>query len=36
MNTDTSCGWGDAILMVPWAVYQAYGDMKILKDNYQS
>lgn len=33
---ETSCGWGDAILSVPFTVYQAYGDKQILKDNYDS
>lgn len=30
----TSCGWGDAVLTVPWAVYWAYGDRRILEENY--
>lgn len=30
----TSCGWGDAVLMVPLAVYEAYGDRRILEENY--
>ena len=28
--------WGDAIILVPWAVYQARGDEEILRDNYES
>lgn len=35
-NTDTSCGWGDAVIVVPYAVYQAYGDRRILEDNYEA
>ncbi|MFJ8794352.1 family 78 glycoside hydrolase catalytic domain [Streptomyces sp. NPDC102462] len=27
-----SAGWGDAIVMVPWAMYRAYGDTKLLAD----
>lgn len=26
--------WGDACVFVPWAMYQAYGDINVLKDNY--
>ncbi len=26
--------WGDAAVLVPWAMYQAYGDESILQDNY--
>ncbi len=35
-HTDTSCGWGDAVILVPYAVYQAYGDKRILEENYQA
>lgn len=35
-NTDTSCGWGDAVIAVPYAVYQAYGDRRILEENYEA
>ena len=30
----TSCGWGDAVIMVPYGVYEAYGDKRILEENY--
>lgn len=30
-----SSGWGDACVLVPWAMYQAYGDTSILKENYE-
>lgn len=26
--------WGDAAVLVPWAMYQAYGDVSVLQDNY--
>lgn len=35
-KTDTSCGWGDAVLTVPYSVYKAYGDKQILFDNYEA
>lgn len=30
----TSAGWGDACIIVPWTLYQAYGDTRILAENY--
>lgn len=29
-------GWGDAAVIVPWTVYQAYGDKRILEEQYSS
>lgn len=29
----SSAGWGDAVIMVPWTMYQRYGHRKILEDN---
>ena len=29
-----SSGWGDACVIVPWTLYQAYGDRTILEENY--
>ncbi len=29
-------GWADAAAMVPWAVYEAYGDMTVLRRQYGS
>ena len=29
-----SAGWGDACVLVPWALYGAYGDKTILAENY--
>ncbi|MBP2655645.1 MAG: alpha-L-rhamnosidase [Firmicutes bacterium] len=34
MGTHTSAGWGDACVIVPWALYQAYGDKRILEEMY--
>ncbi|MCA9985209.1 MAG: family 78 glycoside hydrolase catalytic domain, partial [Anaerolineales bacterium] len=31
-NTHTSAGWGDACIIVPWELYQAYGDERVLAD----
>jgi alpha-L-rhamnosidase len=36
LGTDTSCGWGDAVIQVPLAVYNAYGDIRILEENYEA
>lgn len=33
---DGSSGWGDAAVLIPWAYYQAYGDLKILDEQYRS
>lgn len=29
-----SAGWGDACVIVPWTLYQAYGDRSVLEENY--
>lgn len=29
-----SAGWGDACIIVPWVLYEAYGDRSILEENY--
>ncbi len=29
-------GWADAALVIPWEVYQAYGDTRILESQYES
>lgn len=31
-----AAGWGDAATVIPWTMYQAYGDKKILEDQYPS
>ncbi|MGN1141728.1 MAG: family 78 glycoside hydrolase catalytic domain [Oliverpabstia sp.] len=33
-GSDTSAGWGDAVIMVPWTLYQVYGDVTILYENW--
>ncbi len=30
-----SAGWGDACILVPWALYEAYGDSAVLAENYE-
>lgn len=35
-GSETSCGWGDAVIIVPMAVYKAYGDKRILEENYDA
>ncbi|WP_433940453.1 family 78 glycoside hydrolase catalytic domain [Paenibacillus lautus] len=32
----TSAGWGDMIIFLPWDMYQAYGDIRFLAENYES
>ncbi len=29
-------GWADAAVIIPWTVYQAYGDVRILEEQYSS
>lgn len=31
-----SAAWGDAITIIPWQIYIAYGDTKILEDNFEA
>lgn len=31
-----SAGWGDAIVAVPWELYESYGDTQILAENWQA
>lgn len=33
-RTDVSCGWSDACVIVPYVLYQMYGNEKVLKDFY--
>jgi len=35
-NSTGACGWADAGVIVPWIVYQYYGDKTILEDQYES
>lgn len=29
-------GWGDAVIIFPWTLYQAYGDTQIIRENYDA
>lgn len=31
-----SAGWGDATVLVPWAIYEAYGDTELLVESWDS
>jgi alpha-L-rhamnosidase len=33
---DGSAGWGDVTVMMPWFLYQAYGERQILESQYES
>ncbi|MEV2247276.1 alpha-L-rhamnosidase [Streptomyces sp. NPDC049970] len=33
---DGAAGWGDAGVTVPWALYQAYGDVRVLEQSWTS
>lgn len=33
---DGSSGWGDACVLIPYALYQRYGDPAILEENYET
>ncbi|HZF65569.1 MAG TPA: alpha-L-rhamnosidase C-terminal domain-containing protein, partial [Chitinophagaceae bacterium] len=35
-NSSGSAGWADAATIIPWNMYMAYGDKKILEDQYPS
>ncbi len=35
-GTNCSSGWGDAIAIVPWTMYQRYGDPGVLAENYEA
>lgn len=34
--TSCACVWGDASCIIPWNLYQFYGDKQILKDQFES
>ncbi len=34
-RADGCAGWADAGVIVPWEMYQAYGDVSFLEDNYE-
>ncbi|KQW10751.1 alpha-L-rhamnosidase [Streptomyces sp. Root369] len=31
-----SAGWGDAIVLVPWVLYETYGDSRVLAENWDA
>lgn len=31
-----AAGWGDAATVVPWSLYQSFGDTRVLKEQYES
>ncbi|AEI42202.1 alpha-L-rhamnosidase [Paenibacillus mucilaginosus KNP414] len=33
---DSAAGWGDAAVIIPWTLYQYYGDKRILEEQYAS
>lgn len=35
-NSAGSAGWADAATIIPWDMYLAYGDRKVLEDQYES
>jgi alpha-L-rhamnosidase len=35
-NAVSSAGWADAATIIPWHMYLAYGDKRILEDQYES
>ncbi|RYZ29613.1 MAG: alpha-L-rhamnosidase, partial [Sphingobacteriales bacterium] len=35
-GSDGSAGWADAATIIPWTMYQAYGDKRILEQQYAS
>jgi alpha-L-rhamnosidase len=35
-RTEGGAGWGDAAVLVPWAIYRAYGDRDLLERQYPS
>ncbi|MBB3110935.1 alpha-L-rhamnosidase [Paenibacillus phyllosphaerae] len=36
MNGDSAAGWGDAAVIIPWTLYQIYGDTRLLEEQYDS
>lgn len=35
-DQSAAAGWGDAAAIVPWVLYQSYGDVRILEEQYDS
>jgi alpha-L-rhamnosidase len=36
MNVGVSAGWGDAAVIIPWTMYEVYGDKQLLQRQYAS
>ncbi len=36
LSIRAAAGWGDAIVLVPWVIYQRYGDDRVLRQNYDA
>ena len=36
LSIRAAAGWGDAIVLVPWVLYQSYGDTRVLRQNYDA
>jgi alpha-L-rhamnosidase len=35
-GSHTSAGWGDACIIIPWTLYQTYGAVRVLAENYST
>lgn len=35
-STQWSAGWGDAVVIMPWHLFQMYGNVQIIHDSYES
>ena len=35
-ESDSSAAWGDAVTICPWQVYQTYGDLSVLENQFDS
>lgn len=35
-NLDGAAAWSDAAVIIPWMMYQTYGDVRILEEQYES
>lgn len=36
LNTKTPSGWSDCLIIIPWEMYNQYGDVTIIRDNYDA
>ena len=35
-NANAPAGWSDAVVIIPWEMYNQFGDVQIIKDNYDA